>query len=117
VARFGARLKELGLSLRELVRVSPRHRDARERALQAARYLAARPALGKRALEQGKLLVRELEADLGLGRKVLGRNREYILAMALVLLEDFPYLQEYLQDGARQAGRNATPGSPLPGGR
>ena len=116
VARFGARLREVGLSLRELVRVSPRHRDARERALQAARYLAARPALGKRALEQGKLPVRELEADLGLGRKVLGRNREYILAMALVLLEDFPYLREYLRDGTGRSSREATLGGSLPSG-
>lgn len=108
VARFGARLREMGLSLRELVRVSPRRRDARERALRAARYLAARPALGRQVVEQGKLPVRELEANLGLGRRVLERNREYIRAMTLVLLEDFPYLREYLRDGTRWSCREAT---------
>ena len=101
VVRFGARLKEMGLSIRELVRVSPRHRDARQRALQVARYLAARPALGRQVLERGVLPVRELEENLGLGRKMLERNRKYILAMTLVLLEDFPYLQDYLRDGMR----------------
>lgn len=113
VARFGARLKEVGLSLRELVRVSPRHRDARQRALQAARYLAAHPALGRQALEHGKLPVRELEANLGLGRKVLERNSKYILAVTLVLLEDFPYLKEYLPDGTGRSCREATPGGSL----
>ncbi|MDI6895430.1 MAG: RNA polymerase sigma-I factor [Bacillota bacterium] len=101
VTRFGTRLKEIGLSLRELVRISPRHRDARQRALRAARYLAGRPGLGRQVLERGELPVRELEANLGLGRKMLERNRKYILAMTLVLLEDFPYLQDYLRDSAR----------------
>ncbi|MEW5932196.1 MAG: RNA polymerase sigma-I factor [Bacillota bacterium] len=99
VMRFGARLRELGLTLDDLVRVSPRHRDARQRALRAARYLADRPGLGRQVLARGELPMRELEANLGLGRKMLERNRKYILALTLVLMEDFPYLQDYLRDG------------------
>jgi len=101
VARFGARLKELGLSLADLVRLSPRHRDARQRALRAAQYLAAHPLLGRQVLARGELPVRELEANLGLGRKMLERNRKYILALTVVLLEDFPYLRDYLRDSLR----------------
>lgn len=99
VARFGTRLRALGVSLDELVRVSPRHRDARQRALRAARYLAERPSLGQQVLDRGELPMRELEANLGLGRKMLERNRKYILALTLVLMDDFPYLQGYLRDG------------------
>lgn len=96
VTRFGARLRELGLSWRELARVSPRHRDARQRALEVARFLAAHPELGRSVLARRELPVRELQARLGVGRKMLERNRKYILALTVIYLEEFPYLKEYL---------------------
>jgi len=97
VVRFEARLKEMGIGLGELVRLSPRHRDSRQRAQQVARYLAEHPELGRQALARRRLPVRELEKALGLGRDVLQRNRKYILALTLILLEEFPYLQDYLR--------------------
>lgn len=97
MARFEARLRQIGLGLGELVRVSPRHQDSRQRAQRVARYLAEHRELARQALAQRRLPVRELEKALGLGRDMLQRNRKYILALTLVLTEEFPYLQDYLR--------------------
>jgi RNA polymerase sigma factor len=62
-----------------------------------ARYLAEHRELGRQALARRRLPVRELGKALGLGRDMLQRNRKYILALTLILLEEFPYLQDYLR--------------------
>lgn len=97
VGRFKEGLRGLGLALPDLVRVCPRHRDARKRALAVAQYLAQHPELGREALARREIPVRELQAQLNVGRKALERNRKYILAMTLVLMGDYPYLQDYLR--------------------
>ncbi|HHY95468.1 MAG TPA: RNA polymerase subunit sigma, partial [Firmicutes bacterium] len=97
VGRFKEGLRGLGLTLPDLVRVCPRHRDARKRALAVAQYLARHPELGREALARREIPMRELQAQLNVGRKALERNRKYILAMTLVLMGDYPYLQDYLR--------------------
>ncbi|MDQ7793917.1 MAG: RNA polymerase sigma-I factor [bacterium] len=89
-------LREYGLSLAELARVCPRHEDARRRSLAAARILAEDPALAAFVRTRRALPLRALTARSGLSRKTLERQRKYILGLALVLMEELPYLKSYL---------------------
>ncbi|MCL6581059.1 MAG: RNA polymerase sigma-I factor [Firmicutes bacterium] len=97
VRRYRELLAAYGISLAELVRLSPRHADARRRAVAAARLLAGRPELAGYLRARGELPLRSLEQATGLSRKTLERQRKYIIAVALILLEDLPYLEAYLE--------------------
>lgn len=112
IAEFGRELARFGLSLDELVRSSPRHRDTRQLALRVAWRVARTPAYRRRLLETGQLPLEELEADpeLGVSRKTLRRLRSYLVAVVLLLSGDFPQLRAFLplapEEGFSGEGRS-----------
>ncbi|MDN5347882.1 MAG: polymerase sigma factor [Clostridia bacterium] len=101
---FNQTLAEYNITLDELVRVSPRHRDARERALAAARAVASNPILSRYLKERKELPLKALEKEVETSRKTLERHRKYIIAMALIMMGDFDYLQEYIGYKKRGGG-------------
>lgn len=97
ILRLAGLLAGFGIEFQDLVRLSPRHRDARERALEVARLIVATPALAQQLLRRRSLPLRELEALCHVSRKTLERQRKYIIALALILGGDFPHLRAYLE--------------------
>lgn len=95
IAAYAQILARYGVSFAELVDVAPKHQDARESAQGAARSLVSNPELVRLMEETGRLPLRELAKIVPLSRKTLERQRKYVLAVALALLGDFPYLKEY----------------------
>lgn len=97
VLRYREMLAFYGISVADLVRVSPRHDDARKRAIEVARVLASRPELVESLRQRGQLPLRELGSMVGLSRKTLERQRKYIIAVTLILTEDLPQMEAYLR--------------------
>lgn len=93
---YARELRDYGLSLDEVAKVAPRHRDAREAAKEVARVLAGDPGLALRLRQRRQLPLQELETRCGVGRKSLERQRKYIIAVALILLGDYEHLHEYV---------------------
>ncbi len=91
-----------GISLAELVKVSPKHVAARKRALNVARAVAGNVKWRNHFLKYKELPLKELDGMFDFSRKTLERQRKYIVAMALVFIEDLPHIREYLKgdDGA-----------------
>lgn len=87
-----------GLSLAELVRASPKHKDTRSLLINAARRLVGEPLLFAYLEEKKKLPVQELARLTGLSVKTVERGRKYIVAVSLILgyPEKFSYLNSYL---------------------
>lgn len=96
IQRLAQELRALGIAFRDLVERTPRHRDARERALGVARILAETPELCRQVQRRGSLPLKELEAVAGVSRKTLERQRKYIIALALILSGNYPHLRDYL---------------------
>ena len=99
LTEFAGLLEHHGLSLRDLVRQSPRHRDARQRAVAVARALVAEPRQAAALRAHGRLPAADIERAgrvVGLSRKTVERRRRYILGIALLLAAGFPRLQAYL---------------------
>lgn len=96
IQRYSVRLAEFGIRFQDLVTASPKHRDARERALEVARVVAEDPDLARHLQSTGALPLRQLEQRVGVSRKTLERQRKYIIAVALILLEDFSHLRSYI---------------------
>lgn len=96
IARYARRLAEFGVKFSDLVAASPKHEDARQRAIEAARVVAGQPLLAQHLLTRRELPLKQLEEHVGVSRKTLERQRKYIIAVTLILLEDFYHLRRYI---------------------
>lgn len=96
IARYAKRLMEFGIRFSELVEICPKHQDARERALEAARLVAVNVPLAEHLRRKKELPLKQLELLVGVSRKTLERQRKYIIAVALIFLEEFHFLRGYV---------------------
>jgi len=93
---FTQKLTEYGISFPELVEISPKHEDARIRAMEVAGIIAADPTMKAHLMTKKELPLKQLEQKVGISRKTLERQRKYIIAITLILIHDFDYLRDYI---------------------
>ncbi|HKM42970.1 MAG TPA: RNA polymerase sigma factor SigI [Limnochordia bacterium] len=96
IFRLDQLLSHYGIRFSDLVKISPKHQDARDRALQVARTLVGEPELLAYLTTKKSLPLKDLEERVEVSRKTLERQRKYIIALTLVLIGDFYHLREYL---------------------
>jgi len=96
IEEFRQVLEAHGISFKELAAGCPKHRDARERAIEIARLVAADESMRASVEQRHELPLKTLAAIPGIRRKTVERHRRYIMAVTLVLVHDFPYLKEYV---------------------
>ncbi|WP_067724997.1 RNA polymerase sigma factor SigI [Oceanobacillus damuensis] len=94
---FKEKLKEYKLTLIDLTDASPKHKDARESAVKTARILFEDEELREFVHIKKKLPIKELVNKVDVSKKTLERNRKFILAIFVVLSEDYIYLKDYLK--------------------
>jgi len=58
--------------------------------------VAGQPELAQHLLTRRELPLKQLEEQVGVSRKTLERQRKYIIAVTLILLEDFYHLRRYI---------------------
>ncbi|MFA7468377.1 MAG: sigma-70 family RNA polymerase sigma factor [Desulfotomaculaceae bacterium] len=91
-------LKQYSVTLDELVKISPKHRDSKETLQQVALCLTNEPELMEYLKKHKLLPIKKLELLTGVKRRVLEKGRKYTIALALILSEDrfFP-LRDFTQ--------------------
>ncbi|MFZ5596683.1 MAG: RNA polymerase sigma-I factor [Bacillota bacterium] len=94
------------ISFADLVKASPRHRDARANLQEAARKLAGNEEMFSRLMTTKKLPVMELSRLAGVSVKTIERGRRYIIATSLLwhFCEDFIYLCSFIKPSGRGTG-------------
>ena len=97
IFRLNQVLSDYGILFADLVRISPKHRDARERALEVARIMADDPWFISYLTKRKSLPLKELQKKVEVSRKTLERQRKYIITLTLIIVGEFRYLQEYLK--------------------
>jgi RNA polymerase sigma factor len=97
ILRFTEMLSEFGISLEELVELSPKHADARQNAMDVARIIADDRVMKDYLLEKKSLPLKLLTSQINVSRKTVERQRKYIIAIALILIGEFEMLQDYIQ--------------------
>ena len=80
-------LSEYGVTLDDLVKVSPKHRDSKETLIRVTLTLVHYPHLLAQLRKQKLLPIKELELLTRVKRKVLEKGRKYIIALTLILSE------------------------------
>lgn len=94
---FKEKLLAYKLTLTELTESSPRHKDARDSAIRTARILYTNETLRESVQKKKKLPIKDLAKLVDVSKKTLERNRKFILAIFIVLSEDYLYLKDYLK--------------------
>lgn len=97
IGRYAAELAQFGLSFAQLIEITPKHADARENALEVARLIADDPNLAALFLKNKTLPLKQLESRVTVSRKTLERQRNYIVAVVVVLLGDFEMLHAFVR--------------------
>jgi RNA polymerase sigma factor len=97
IFQFQGVLKEFNLSFQDLVEHSPKHADARKNAMIIANILVQNQDLQAYLMEKKRLPIKQLENLVDVSRKTIERNRKYIIAISLILMNDFIYLKDYLK--------------------
>jgi len=96
IIHFTRKLMEFGISFQELVSLSPKHEDARIRAMEVARIIAEDPDMTSHLMRKKELPLKDIECKVEISRKTLERQRKYIIAITLILINDFDYLKQYI---------------------
>lgn len=96
IIHYSKVLAQYGISFSELVEVSPKHDDARLRAMSVAWIIAGNTRYRSFLQEKKSLPLKQLEQEVKVSRKTLERQRKYIIAVALILIGEFHYLREYI---------------------
>ncbi|WP_461610452.1 RNA polymerase sigma-I factor [Cytobacillus kochii] len=97
IIKFTNDLSLFGISFKEIVKCSPKHADARRTAIEIAQLIANDVMLKDMLYSTKKLPIKHMESRIKVSRKTIERNRKYIIAMTLVLCNDFIYLKDYLK--------------------
>ncbi|KPC72630.1 hypothetical protein ADL26_15035 [Thermoactinomyces vulgaris] len=88
-------LAKFDISLNDLAKKKPKHRDTRENLFQIARQLVADQSLLHKFYTQ-KRPDKELAKALGMHRRTLSRHRDYLIALTIVRVEDLGLLRSYI---------------------
>lgn len=106
IAEYQKIIGGFGISFRELVKCSPKHRDTRASLLGIARKLAGDGDLFNQLMTSGRLPVLALTRLSGVSAKTIERSRKYLIATAVIwrYCEDFLYLCSFIKPPRKEAG-------------
>ena len=89
---YSAALSKWGISLDQLVGVSPRREELKKLYQDIARRIADNKDLLDSLMETGRLPIKEIGKEIEIHRKKLERGRIYIIAMVLAIKSGISYL-------------------------
>lgn len=96
INHFCEQLLAYKFSLQELIQVAPKHKDARRSAMEIGYLLYNDDSLKWYVRQKKQLPMKLLAQKVRVSKKTLERNRKYILAIFIILDNDFLYLSEYI---------------------
>lgn len=95
---FIKKLLTFGISLEELVENSPKHLDTRKNAVKIASQIVENEILIKKIMDSKKIPVSEIEKQFNVSRKVIHKNRKFILAVCLILMSNNEIIKSYVDN-------------------
>lgn len=97
ISRFTSALKEYGIKMSNLEKLSPKKKELRMKYITASEMVANDEGLLNRFYEMKRLPVSIIIDKHGLTRKQVDRARKYIVALILIKCGDYEYLSEYIK--------------------
>jgi RNA polymerase sigma factor len=97
ISDFVKHLDDFGISLEELVEISPKHKDARENIFSIVQSICKDEDMINYILKHKRIPLKELLHVVDCSRKTLERNRKYILAIFVIYNGNYTFLKGYLK--------------------
>ncbi len=97
IAHFVLQLSEFGLSLADIAENCPRQKRTTEACMAVLSYARKHPELLRQLVSTRKLPLEQLARGAGVSRKLLERQRKYIVAILLAYTNGFEILRGHLQ--------------------
>ncbi len=95
-------LEIFGVSFFDLPKASPKFKRTKRACKEVVAWLVRRPELVREAREKKVLPVKRITEELGVGVKLLERNRAYVVAGMLICAGDYPIMQNYFELGKEE---------------
>ncbi|MFZ5986982.1 MAG: RNA polymerase sigma-I factor [Bacillota bacterium] len=100
---FKQRLAEFGITIYDLVKCSPKHKDAISSCIKIARVIADNSVLYNKLYEKKTMPMSELSKLVNVSQRTIERNRKFIIAACLIIKSDLDIVKGYLKN-AEKAG-------------
>lgn len=95
IMEFRLALLSFGITLEDLIRLSPKHADTRLLCITIARKLADSQELSQKLQNDKKLPIANLLELFPISRKTIENHRKYIIAIYLILCSDMEIIKGY----------------------
>ncbi|AOY74911.1 RNA polymerase sigma-I factor [Clostridium formicaceticum] len=96
MATLVERMKDFGVSLEDLIKSAPKHRDTKNTAIKIGRYVYEHQLLKEKFLRTQNLPITQIVKNLEVSKKVIQRNRKFIIAVIFILDSNLDTLKHYL---------------------
>jgi RNA polymerase sigma factor len=98
---FKKELHEYGITFDSLLYSAPKHNDTRQLCQKVALCLFENAVLSKKLTTDKKLPITQILPSFSLSRKTLENNRQYIIALFLILKSDLDILKGYIESSVK----------------
>lgn len=106
IEKWKGTLRQFGLSIGQVVQATPKHKDARDRAMYIAKCIAENPNLRQQFFRTRKIpvdeVLRYMPEHMRVSRKTIERQRVYITAVAIAMSGDYPSMESYFDVSRRE---------------
>lgn len=97
ISDFSKKLIIFGIQLKDLVFDSPVHNDSLKLYIKIANEVASDPVLYGKLLRKKILPSGEVAQRLNISRRTVERNRKFIVAVVIVLTNDWPMIKSFIE--------------------
>jgi RNA polymerase sigma factor len=98
ILELQALLKDFNISFKELVEETPKHIDTRLNAISIANSMTEDDSIKEELYRKKMLPVKKILEKIGGSKKVLKRNRKFIISVALILDSELDVLRDYIYE-------------------
>ena len=93
---LSGQLIEYGISFRELPLICPKHDRARKQCIDLGRFVSKNEEMLDTLLRHRRLAQSALAKQFGLSEKTIEKHRKYIIAIAILIVGDYPLIRAFL---------------------
>lgn len=90
------KLDDYGISLNDLVKTMPKHKDSRKMCVKIARHIVEDKNLYDKFKTKKTIPIKNLAKHIDVSQRTVERNRKYIITLALILQSDLEIIKDWL---------------------
>lgn len=97
-ASFIDKMKDFGITMDDLMKNMPKHRDSRKNCAKIAKLIAEDEKLVEKLNKKKTIPFRDIANHVEVSQRTVERNRKYIIALVLILVSDLDIIKNYIKN-------------------